>query len=93
MLKPFKEFGGFSDHESPIFLARPCNKPFSASNSNVLVLVAHCGLVKHESVFGNRFFGASLVAQMVKNLPSMRETPVQSLGWEDPPGEGCDKPL
>ena len=27
---------------------------------------------------------ASLVAQMVKNLPSMQETWVQSLGWEDP---------
>ena len=27
---------------------------------------------------------ASLVAQMVKRLPAMRETRVQSLGWEDP---------
>ena len=26
---------------------------------------------------------ASLVAQIVKNLPTMRETQVQSLGWED----------
>ena len=31
---------------------------------------------------------ASLVAQMVKNLPAMRETWVQSLGWEDPLEEG-----
>ena len=31
---------------------------------------------------------ASLVAQMVKNLPAMWETWVQSLGWEDPLGEG-----
>ena len=28
--------------------------------------------------------GASLVAQMVKNLPAMQETWVQSLGREDP---------
>ena len=28
--------------------------------------------------------GASLVAQMVQNLPAMQETQVQSLGWEDP---------
>ena len=28
--------------------------------------------------------GASLVAQMVKNLSVMPETLVQSLGWEDP---------
>ena len=27
---------------------------------------------------------ASLVAEMVKNPPAMRETCVQSLGWEDP---------
>ena len=27
--------------------------------------------------------GASLVAQMVKNLPAMQETWVRSLGWED----------
>ena len=31
---------------------------------------------------------ASLVAQMVKNLPTMQETWVQSLGWEDPLEEG-----
>ena len=31
---------------------------------------------------------ASLVAQMVKNLPSMQETWVWSLGWEDPLEEG-----
>ena len=27
---------------------------------------------------------ASLLAQMVKNLPVIQETWVQSLGWEDP---------
>ena len=30
----------------------------------------------------------SLVAQMVKNLPAMRETWIQSLGWEDPLEKG-----
>ena len=33
-------------------------------------------------------YKASLVAQMVKNLPAMRETWFQSLGWEDPLEEG-----
>ena len=33
-------------------------------------------------------FGASLLAQMVKNLPTMWETCFQSLGWEDPLEEG-----
>ena len=28
------------------------------------------------------------MAQMVKNLPAMQETWVQSLGWEDPLEEG-----
>ena len=35
-----------------------------------------------------QYSGASLVAQMVKNPPAMRETWVQSLGWEDPLEEG-----
>ena len=30
----------------------------------------------------------SLVAQIVKNPPAMRETWVRSLGWEDPLEEG-----
>ena len=40
--------------------------------------------------FGGFFVGiyhvdwASLVAQLVKNSPAMRETWIQSLGWEDP---------
>ena len=36
---------------------------------------------------------ASLVAQLVKNLPAMRETWVQSLGWEDPLEKGKGYPL
>ena len=31
---------------------------------------------------------ASLVAHSVKNLPAMLETWIQSLGWEEPLGEG-----
>ena len=36
---------------------------------------------------------ASLVAQQVKNLPAMRETWVQSLGWKDPLEKGKVTPL
>ena len=36
---------------------------------------------------------ASLVAQMVKNLPAMQETWVQPLGWEDPLEEDMGTPL
>ena len=28
--------------------------------------------------------GSSLIAQLVKNLPALQETPVLFLGWEDP---------
>ena len=28
------------------------------------------------------------MAQIVKNLPAMQETQIQSLGWEDPPEKG-----
>ena len=31
---------------------------------------------------------ASLIAQLVKNLPAMQETPVQFLSWEDPLEKG-----
>ena len=33
-------------------------------------------------------YQASLIAQLVKNLPAMQETWVQSLGWEDPLEKG-----
>ena len=36
------------------------------------------------SLRGRLRFWASLVAQRLKRLPPMRETRVQSLGWEDP---------
>ena len=32
--------------------------------------------------------GASLIAQLVKNLPAMQEIPVRFLGREDPPEKG-----
>ena len=35
-----------------------------------------------------QYSGASIVAQLVKNLPEVQETWVQSLGWEDPLEKG-----
>ena len=44
---------------------------------------------EHKYYFKNEKEGkASLVAQLVKNLPLMQETWVRSLGWEDPLEEG-----
>ena len=37
--------------------------------------------------------GGFLVAQMVKDLPTMQETQVQFLAWEDPLGEGNGNPF
>ena len=37
--------------------------------------------------------GASLVVQTVKNLPTVQETQVRSLGWEDPPEKRIVNPL
>ena len=39
-------------------------------------------MIFNSEVSGKRT--ASLVAQMVKRLPTMQETRVRSLGWEDP---------
>ena len=41
-----------------------------------------------EAGYSLQYSWVSLVAQMVKNLPAMRETWVQSLGWEDPLEKG-----
>ena len=41
-----------------------------------------------ETGYPLQYSWAFLVAQMVKNLPTMWETWVQSLGWEDPLEEG-----
>ena len=38
----------------------------------------------HTHTHTNTHIWASLVAQMVQNLPAMWETQVQSLDWEDP---------
>ena len=53
--------------------------------SNTVFLIKVCALCV--GFFGYNViahFRASLVAQTVKCLPTMRETWVQSLGWEDP---------
>ena len=58
-----------------------------------------CSAGDHSSILAERSAGegigyplqyswASLVAQLIKNLPAMRETWVQSLGWEDPLEKG-----
>ena len=47
---------------------------------------------KKKNVPGYKKLWASLVSQMAKNLPTMQETWVPSLGWEDPLEEGMATP-
>ena len=45
--------------------------------------------VKQLSMHAQLTYRASLMAQMVKNLPAMQETQVRSLGWVDPRIRKC----
>ena len=53
----------------------------TCTKSQNLTLNSHLMIIKPS-------LWAFLVAQMVKNLPAMWETRVQSLGWEDPLEKG-----
>ena len=61
----------------------------SASNAGDPGSIPRSGRSPAEDIgYPLQYSWASLVAQVVKNLPAMRETWVQSLGWEDSPEEG-----
>ena len=61
----------------------------SACNAGDLDLIPELGRCAEEGIcYPIKSSWASLVAQLVKNPPAMQETYVQSLGWEDSPGEG-----
>ena len=55
----------------------------------ILFLNSRLMLFIEPSLFA-QVYKASLVTQMVKNLPAMQEMRVQSLGWEDPLEKGMD---
>ena len=57
----------------------------SACNERDLGLIPGSGRITGEWIgYPFQYSWASLVTQLVKNLPEMRETWVWSLGWEDP---------
>ena len=61
----------------------------SACNTGDLGLIPGSGRFPGEGIgYPLQYSWASLVAQMVKNLPAVWETWVRSLGWEDPVEEG-----
>ena len=66
----------------------------SACNEGDPSLIPGSGISAGEGIaYPLQHSWASLVAQLVKNLLAMWETWVQSLGWEDSPGEGKGYPL
>ena len=57
----------------------------SACNAGDPGLISGLGRSPGEGIgYPLQYSWASLVAQLVKNLPAMQETWVLSLGWEDP---------
>ena len=60
---------------SPLCKLILCSKPFY-------------GIVLYPFLGKQAMFRAFLVAQMIKDMSAMPETQVQSLGQEDPRGEG-----
>ena len=61
----------------------------SACNAGDLGSVPGLGRSPGEGIgYPLQYLWTSLVAQMVKNLPAMKETWIQSLGWEDPLEKG-----
>ena len=48
------------------------------------MILIHTHTHTHTHTYTFTYIGASLVAQMAKNLPAVQETGVRSLGWEDP---------
>ena len=60
-------------------------KGFKREGPYVYLWLIHVALWQKPAQYGKTvILGASLVAQLVKNLPAMQETPVQFLDWEDP---------
>ena len=55
--------------------------------------ILHLLLLRRKFTTSSKFEWASLVAQLIKNLPATQETLVQFLGWEDSPGGGHGNPL
>ena len=56
--------------------------PLTINNQSICEIKNFVGKTNSET--SSKHIGASLVAQIVKNLPAMQETQVRSLAWEDP---------
>ena len=76
---------------TPVFFGLPCGSAGKESTCNAgdLGSIPGSGRSPGEGIgYPLQYSWAPLVAQLVKNLPAMQETWVQSLGWEDPLEKG-----
>ena len=70
-----------------VFLGFPCGSggKESACNAGDAGLIPEFGKSAGKGIgYPLQYSWASLVAQVVNNVPAMRETWIQLLGWEDP---------
>ena len=65
-------------------ITKPCTFSFSTQKNELRSGLDSLVFSKHFLISGYCLFGASLISQLVKNLPVMQETQVQSLGRGDP---------
>ena len=75
----------------PVFLSFHCGSAGKESSCNAGDPGSISGLERSTGegiVYPLQYSWASLVAQLVKNLPEMQETWIQPVGWEDPLKEG-----
>ena len=76
---------------TPVFLGFPCGSAGKESTCNAEDLGSIPGLERFpgEGIdYLLQYFGASLVAQLVKTPPAIQETWVRSLDWENPLEKG-----
>ena len=92
----FSKFLAKNQFKAFLLFHQLCNSLIGQLTSVLFLLQSACSPAYHFQWFSSlpaEFilyynFWASLVAQMVQNLPAMWETWVQSPGWEDPLEEG-----
>ena len=94
MIHTVKGFGIVNKAEIDVFLELYCffHDPADVGKSHhfLIILLLFSVIYGLEAIYYTVLYqyGASLVAQLVKNQPAMQETPVQFLGWEDPLEKG-----
>ena len=80
---------GFKDKESFARVSLVAVSKVSACNTGDLGSIPGSERSSGEGIgYPLQYSWAFLVAQLVKNLPAMQETPVQFLGWANPLEKG-----